>query len=297
MQTPRAFALRVRVSGEKESLNKEEMKNYRPVSNIPVISKLIEKVVSQRIQTHISQHHLGSTFQSAYKKSHSTETALLRVQNDILRLIDNRSPVLLILLDLSAAFDTIDHDILLSRLCHKFGFTGNALAWLRSYLTERTQTVLIEGTAGKATSLQFGVPQGSVLGPLLFTLYTTPLADIATRHGVCFHLYADDTQLYIPVRDSNEATSTATACVEEMSAWMSANKLKLNSDKTDIVVFGTNKSLSDIELSKLSIDGCDITISNCVKNLGCFFDDKLTLSSQITNICRQTYFHLKTLGE
>ena len=124
-------------------LDKEEMKNYRPVSNIPIISKLIEKIVSSRILQHLAFNNLHTNFQSAYKKHHSTESALLRVANDILRYIDNKKSVLLILLDLSAAFDTIDHDILLARAHSRFGIDGKALYWLNAYLKDRMQTVSI----------------------------------------------------------------------------------------------------------------------------------------------------------
>ena len=121
------------------------MKNYRPVSNIPIISKLIEKIVSSRIlQLHLAFNNLHTNFQSAYKKHHSTESALLRVANDILRYIDIKKSVLLILLDLSAAFDTIDHDILLARAHSRFGIDGKALYWLNAYLKDRTQTVSID---------------------------------------------------------------------------------------------------------------------------------------------------------
>ena len=119
---------------KKASLDKEEMKNYRPVSNIPIISKLIEKIVSSRILQHLAFNNLHTNFQSAYKKHHSTESALLRVANDILRYIDNKKSVLLILLDLSAAFDTIDHEILLARAHSRFGIDGKALYWLNAYL-------------------------------------------------------------------------------------------------------------------------------------------------------------------
>ncbi len=135
--------------------------------------------------------------QSAYKSGHSTETALLKVQNDILRCMDNGEVVLLLLSDLSAAFDTLDHHILLSRLKSQYGIDGVALKWIESYLTQRKQHVMINGEHSEPRVLKYGVPQGSVLGPLLFTNYTAPLSDIADKHGLTIHMYADDTQPYI----------------------------------------------------------------------------------------------------
>ncbi|GFR97234.1 reverse transcriptase-like protein [Elysia marginata] len=140
---------------------------------------VIEKVVSQRLRDYLKSSNLDTKFQSAYRKDHSTETTLLKVLNDALRAADAKQLTLLVLLDLSAAFDTIDHELLLSRLDCRFGINGAALQWLRSYLTGGMQSVLIDGVSSPVSSLQFGVPQGSVLGPLLFTLYTSPVADIA----------------------------------------------------------------------------------------------------------------------
>ena len=139
---------------------------------------------------------LNEGLQSAYKKHHSCETALLRVQNDILKSIDDKKCVVLLLLDLSAAFDTVDHKILLHRLRSRFGIKGKALLWLQSYLTDRSQSVQIDGSTSSTRPLRFGVPQGSVLGPLLYLLYTAPLGDLIRCHSMDFHMYADDTQLY-----------------------------------------------------------------------------------------------------
>ena len=125
------------------------MKNYRPVSNLLFVSKIVEKVVASRLNTHMAQNSILELSQSAYRKHHSTETALLRVQNDILQAIDRKKCVMLLLLHLSAAFDTIDHEILLQRLRVSGGVCGTALAWFRSYLSGRTQSVKILNTTSK----------------------------------------------------------------------------------------------------------------------------------------------------
>ena len=174
-----------------------EFKNFRPISNPSFLSKLTEKAVSHQMVHHMTTHDLMPVFQSAYRKGHSTETALIKIRNDILMNMNNQEVTLLVLLDLSAAFDTINHTLLLRRLQSRFGFTGTALAWLRSYLSNRFQYVVIDDTCSNRFDLSFGVPQGSCLGPLLFSIYTSQLFDIVSHHLLQVHCYADDTQLYL----------------------------------------------------------------------------------------------------
>ena len=145
-----------------------------------------------RLNQHLIQNGLHEVLQSAYKHNHSTETDLLKVQNDLLMAIDTYGGAVLILLDLSAAFGTIDHTTLLQRL-HELGIWDAALDWFRSYLSQRRQSVVINGTRSSFRNMSFGVPQGSVLGPILFTLYTTPLGAIARKYQLNLYLYADDT--------------------------------------------------------------------------------------------------------
>ena len=194
---------------KKTGLDSDILKNYRPVSNLTFISKVIEKVISGRLISH--------------------------------QLIS--SSAILLMLDLSAAFDTIDHDILLSRLCNVYGITGNALDWFRSYLTGRIQRVVIEDSVSVDQELDFGVPQGSVLGPRIYCMYTKPVSDIIQRHGVSYHSYADDTQLYMTVDHSNNDWQDGLAlielCVSEIREWMNQNMLKLNDDKTELIVFAS----------------------------------------------------------
>ncbi len=165
--------------------------------------------------------------------SHSTETALIRVTNDLLLSSDRGCISLLVLLDLSAVFDTIDHNILLNGLENFFGISGSALAWFKSYLSDRHQFVAVNEEVSYRSQVQYGVPQGSVLGPLLFTLYMLPLGNIIRKHGVSFHCYADDTQLYISSRPGEtHQIEKLTECIVDIKNWMTSNFLLLNSEKT-----------------------------------------------------------------
>ena len=156
------------------------------------VGKLIECVVADQITSHITQHSLMEASQSAYRSHHSTETTLLKVKADILRAMDNQEVVCLVLLDLSAAFDTVNHEIFIARLRDRFG--------IGRYCPEMVQ-ILFEW---KVTACGNGVPQGSVLGPIAFTLYTTPLGDICRAHDILFHLYADDQQVYLSFKPTNK---------------------------------------------------------------------------------------------
>ena len=221
------------------------------MSCLSFLSKLVERIVAAQIRSHMDSHDLGNTFQSAYKLGHSTETALLCIKNEIHLSLSKDIPTALVLLDLSVAFDTIDHDTLLSCLSSRFGFAGSALKWFRSYLQDRFQSVKIGSSLSNLFKLKFGVPQGSVLGPLLFSLYTTPLGQVIRKYtGVHYHFYADDTQLFIHLSpdDSLKSFDRLKSCLNGIQVWMSENKLKLNPDKTEFIVFGAkdrHKWLSD----------------------------------------------------
>jgi hypothetical protein len=168
---------------KKASLDSKTFKNFRPVSNLAYISKIVEKVVDNCTTDHMALHNLHDEFQSAYRKFHSTETALLRLHNDIMQAIDNKEAVALVLLDLSAAFDTVDHQILLNRLSSKVGIRGSVLAWFKSYLSDHSQKVIIKGSRSSSHKLNCGVPQGSILGPKRFSIYIIPLGEIIQKHG------------------------------------------------------------------------------------------------------------------
>ena len=204
------------------------LKNYRPISNLPFVGKLMERCVIEQLLEHICTNNLMEPLQLAYRSHHSTETALLKVKTDILKAMDNQEVTCLVLLDLSAVFDKVDHKILLERLENYFGITGVAPRWIKSYLTNQSQRVIIgdtntTGAKSNSISLEFGVPQGSALGPILFTLYTSPLGQICSNN-VYYHLYADDQQIYLSFKPGLMGMQSAQddcihhmeGCVEEI---------------------------------------------------------------------------------
>ena len=166
------------------------------MSNLPCVSKLLERVVAAQLVELLAEHNFLYRFQSAYRPGNSTETAVLRVLSDILCDADGGDLVLLVLLDLSAAFDTIDHSILLQRLHNEFGVIGSANQWFQSYLADRSQHVTVHLSSSETTQLTCGVPQGFVLGPVLFLIYTAQLGKIIEGYGVGHQLFADDNGLY-----------------------------------------------------------------------------------------------------
>ena len=163
---------------KKHNLPQNALSSYRPISNLNFLSKVLERVICSRINSHLSTFPSICPFQSAYRKFHSTETALLRIHNDLLLASDRKEATALVLLDLTAAFDTVDHQILLTRLNEFFGFSGKAYSMICSYLTNRSQQVTINSHLSTPSLVTTGVPQGSAIEPLLFTLYTTPLGYI-----------------------------------------------------------------------------------------------------------------------
>ncbi|KAL9979250.1 hypothetical protein ACROYT_G016884 [Oculina patagonica] len=221
---------------------------------------------------------------------------MIKVQDDILRAIDNNCCVILLLLDLSAAFDTVDHRILLDRLSQRFGIVDNALEWFRSYLSDRHQVVKVNGSQSSRRKLRCGVPQGSVLGPILFLLYTSPLGDIMRYHQVKFHLYADDTQLYLTFKSSPEMAKTAMeACVRDIDTWMTANMLKMNRDKTELLVLkARHRPLPP--LTSISVCDEDIDLSSKARNIGVIFDTSMSMENHITAICKSAFYHLRNIS-
>ena len=291
----------VRPAIKDQSGDVNSYKNYRPISNLPFLSKVIEKSVQKQLSSYLECNNLHADYQSGYRPHHSCETATLAIYNDLLCLSDANNKVVLLLLDLSAAFDTVNHQILLSQLKSEYGLLGKVLDWFTSYLKDRSFAVSINGQRSSRCFLRIGVPQGSILGPILFILYTRKLALIAKRHGFHIHLYADDTQLYIEFNplhsDLINTEQRIIDCLTEIKGWMMSNKLKLNSDKTEALVVQTKNNFSSwaVESIQLSYDGETIATSPTVKSLGVLFDDYLTFEEHVDAIIQSCNIHLRNL--
>src|SRR6218665_3018848 len=214
---------------KKPSLDKALLSNYRPISNLSFLSKLSERVVLSRLKGYLTSNNLLNPNQSAYTKHHSTETLLTSLYNKLVMAIGHQQVSCLCLLDISAAFDTVDHTILTHRLSSLFGISGTALSWIKSYLTSRSFTVNVAGHTSNPQTLTCGVPQGSVLDPLLFILYTAPLSKLISSSSVDHHLYADDTQLFISFSPHSlqDALNHLRNAITQISAWMTTNLLCL----------------------------------------------------------------------
>ena len=194
------------------------MSNYRPISNIQFLSKIIEKSFFQQLNDFVALNNCFDVFQSGFRPHHSTETALVKVFNDIHLNTDSGRITVLVLLDLSVAFDTVDHNILLDRLENWLGLSGTVLNWFESYLKGRDYFVSVGNYTSERTEMTCGVPQGSILGPLLFNIYMLPLAQIMENNKICYHSYADDTQIYITVSPGDYGpVQTLSKCIEEIN--------------------------------------------------------------------------------
>ena len=272
---------------KKPSLSKDDRENYRPVSNLNFISKLLEKNIAKRIRSHLESNYLLNRYQSAYRPMHSTETAFLKVQNDLLGNLDYDKTTVLFLLDLSAAFDTLDHSGVISLLENWYGISGNALLWFASYLLDRQQ--MVKECVGEPFQTKYGIPQGSVIGPLLFTLYTTPLSKIISRHNVCHHLYDDDRQIYITLSKAEPEMSLALLqdCLLDVGGWMRSSKLKLNPNKTEVLLYGTKLHRKElIKHFPAKLLDQEIPTTDSARNIGVVFDGGLNFRKHISLVCR-----------
>ena len=286
---------------KKQSLDRNLLNNYRPVSNIPFLSKVIEKQAIKSITNYMTQENLGEPLQSAYRALHSTESALLKIKDDIMQNVSHRKGVLLVLLDLSAAFDTVNHSILLDRLTHDIGAKGAAQKWFKSYLSGRTTCICIDGSFSDYHSLNYGLPQGSIVGPQSFAIYSIPIGRIIIKLNLQYHLYADDIQLYIPFnlndpQSITSALSRLSSCISDIKSWMTLNMLKLNEENTELFIAVHDHLKHKVPSVSLQVGDKVIKPSKSVRNLGVVFDSSMSMHSHITTLCSSLNYQLRKLS-
>ena len=275
---------------KKPSLDPTKEKNYRPVSQIPFLGKSTERAMAEQLKSFLYQNTLLDQYQSGFKSGHSTETALLAVTESLRNAKARSLSSVLISLDLSAAFDTVNHQILLAIL-EEIGITGSALALMASYLSNRSYQISWRGRLSKMRPVTTGVPQGSVLGPLLFSIYTTSLGSVISSHGFSYHCYADDTQLFLSFPpDDTQVKSRIANCLADISKWMASHHLKLNLDKTELL-FIPGKRCPHRDLS-ITIENTVVTTTPTVRILGVILDNRLSFSDHIAATARSCRFQL-----
>ena len=272
------------------------MNNYRPVSNICFIAKILGKLFLSQVSSNPNSHNLYNTCQSAYRPGHSTETALLKVVCDLFLSLSKGCISVLALLDFSSAFDTIDNYTLVHHLHTDFRCTDAVLQWSFSYLTDRANNISLSNHCSACAPVHSGVPHDSVHGPMLFTMYIKTLSAIIDSHSVTHHSFADDLQLQMSAHPDkiSKLLHSMQSCISDVKAWATANKLKLNDNKTELMLVTSNRTKQFHTIpTSITIGNAQIPFKQSVKNLGFKLDCHLSMNAHVSNIARTCYFELR----
>lgn len=269
--------------------------DFRPISLLPAISKIIEKLACSQMCDFFKGDRSLDNLQSAYKKFHSTSTALLNITDDIYKAMDKSQITLLVLLDYSKAFDCANHKLILAKL-QSHGFHGDSLEWIRSYLSERKQKVKNDNGESDWIKLGNGVPQGSILGPLLFLVLVSDLYKCILNGK--YHMYADDTQMYYHCKwtEVAEVITKINEDLQRIFSFSTKNCLKLNTDKSYFIIIGSQHNLHKIKdqpLPPITLNKKVIERKLTVKNLGVYFDENLSWNTHVNKMISTSYFKLK----
>ena len=274
-----------------------DMKKYRPISNPPFIGKVAETGMYDDLRDHLSRNNILPSNQSAYRANFSTETVITKLHSDLIISRESGKSIMMVSIDLSSAFDTVDHDILLDDLA-KCNVRNKAHDTIASWLKDRTFRVQTTGDAlSSPYPVHWGVPQGSVLGPLLFIFYTRTLSTVLEEIGVNFQMYADDTLIYFDFQDVDWAKSKLDEIFKVIESWMLSKKLKLNISKTALLIISPKlirQTIKDL-FGSYRYDSNVITPQTELKYLGVVFDEELNFVTQIDRIVKKTNFALFTM--
>ena len=271
--------------------NKFDVGNYRPVSILCSLSKILERVVYDQLEQFLIGNNLLYEFQSGFRSKFSTDTCLIHLTDFIKEEISHGNYVGMILIDLRKAFDTVDHAILCSKL-KAMGLNDQSVQWFNSYLCHRTQLVEINGTKSDFNNISCGVPQGSILGPILFNIYVN---DMVSSVQCKLLLYADDSCLIVSNKDKNIIESTLTNEIENLSKWLVDNKLSLHLGKTESILFGSKSKLKKCSKLNISCNGFPIASKTQVKYLGALLDQSVSGNPMATGVLKKANHRLKFL--
>ena len=252
--------------------------NYRPVSLLCSLSKVLEKIMYNRVISFLNENDVLFKYQFGFRKSHSTYLALTVLMDKLIKSLENGNYVIGVFLDFSKAFDTVDHKILLAKLCH-YGIRGSALDWFSSYLTNSKQFVTYNNERSELMNINCGAPQGSILGPLLFLIYINDLTNVCKFIMPIF--FADDSNLFQDGESLNEIENILNEELNEIMKWLKVNKLTLNVDKTQCMLFTRKKCNTKLSIK---IENSFLTQVTKTKFLGIIIDEKLNWKDHILYI-------------
>ena len=276
---------------KKAGLDPANLNNFRPITSIPFLAKILERVVFDQLQHHMEIDNLFHDTQSGFRPGRGTEVCALAMRERLLMIKDAGGSAALVLLDLSAAFDTIDRDILTNRMEFLFGIKGKVLNWLKSFLSNHTHVVCLGDYRSLPRHLHCGVPQGSAISPLAFNCYMRPLPDIILKYGLEAQIYADDTQILVDMASGTDMQLKLQLCLAEIHQWMLSSRLGINTAKTEVLLIGKITPISPISNWPISF-GTTPTPAKKIKNLGVWFDSELTFIPHVLNIVKNASYYL-----
>ena len=281
---------------KKDCSDIHNVSSYRPISQFPVLSKVLERIVSSQIMSFMNDNELLPSVQSAYRQHHSTETAILKVVSDVLLSMDKGNVSLLSFLDLSSAFDCVSHDILLQRLRMSSGFTDTVLEWFSSYLCNRKISVS-HLSKTPLVPLLSGVPQGSVLGPILFLVYIADLVSVVHEHDFNVHLFADDILIYrdSPPRSAENLARQMSSCIDHVNQWLHSNRLIVNVNKSNLMWCFSPRLTFPFSSNPICVGDHLVTPVSSVRYLGVILDSHLSFRPNVSKTIASCFSMLRRI--
>lgn len=277
---------------------KDELNNYRPISILPTLSKIIEKWINMKLMSYLNQYQILHKKQSGFRSSHSTESALIHMTDAWLHAINDGNIIGCLLVDFRKAFDLVDHNLLLQKLKH-YKINNLSLSWFESYLTNRTQQVKVNGSTSRTENIKCGVPQGSILGPLLFLIFINDLPLYLNDSIRSVDLYADDTTLYDIGIDKNKVENNLQQALDKLQTWCLENGMVININKTKLMLISSRQKKNNMidDNFKLMFADLELQVTRCEKILGVHLDDNLTWTDHFQHLSKKISSYLWLLSQ